>query len=52
MSYIGFDKIPFFHLEPSLPSKVLPIIIAKAKTKLYMGKGIEFFCDDEEVMKK
>ena len=52
MSYIGFDKIQFFHVEPSAPSKVLPIIIAKAKTKLYMGKGIEFFCDDEEVMKK
>jgi hypothetical protein len=52
MSYLGYIKDFFPQREPSLPSKVLPIIIAKTKTKLYMGKGIEFFCDDEEVMKK
>lgn len=50
--YIGLDKKLFPILEPSKPSKVLPIIIAKAKTKLYMGKGIDFYCEDEKVMKK
>ena len=50
--YLGLDKKFLPLLEPSKPSKVLPIIIAKAKTKLYMGKGIDFYCEDEKVMEK
>lgn len=52
MSYIGFkQELPLVEARDK-PSKVLPMIIAKAKTKIYMGKGISFYCEDKTVMKK
>lgn len=53
MSYIGFDKdLPSLQEINDKPSSNLPMIIAKAKTKIYMGKGINFYCDDEKAMEK
>ncbi|MBQ4209098.1 hypothetical protein II654_01555 [bacterium] len=52
MSYIGFkQELPLVEAKDK-PSKVLPMIIAKAKTKIYMGKGISFYCEDKTIMKK
>jgi hypothetical protein len=53
MSYIGFDKdLPTLQEINDKPSSNLPMIIAKVKTKIYMGKGINFYCDDEKAMEK